>query len=266
MTLTLNTKDNAEDYTESYEIDVGNEELEKLLESAEGRFEIDGNTITRLMPECIAKSEVPAFRMGEWGQFYKPHYAATSGTNGVYYEGKKLVAPDMNLFDKTSRRATPANRSHVMMPGCPAPNWCLEVEWESEANQRNKGFDKVNRLFSFTGANNTRIEEIWLLISSQDDNKFLQVPEAADPLLIIERGMDRPVPYSKYFPVFVRELNPAFEIHHVHDAERPFLVGYYVIVSDSLEQRDEVSHSRIQTVVSNRRIKLATVVYVSRYT
>jgi hypothetical protein len=232
MALTLNTEmteDKAEDYSESYEINVGNEELEKLLESAEGRFEIDGITITRLMPECIAKSKVPMFLVGEWGQFYKPHYDATSGTNGLYYEGRKLVAPDMNLFHKISRRIPPANQRHMMLPGCPAQNWCLEVEWESEANQRNKGFDKVNRLFSYTGANNTQIEEVWLLIYPQDDNDFLQVPEPAVPLPIIERGIDLPVPNSKYFAVFVRELNPAFEIHHVYDAERPFLVGYYVI-------------------------------------
>jgi hypothetical protein len=96
-------------------------------------------------------------------------------------------------------------------------------------NQRNKGFDKANRLFSYTGANNTRILEIWLLIYPQDDNKFLQVPVPTVPLPIIERRMDRPAPDSKYFAIFVRELNPAYEIHHVHDTERSFLVDYYVI-------------------------------------
>jgi hypothetical protein len=85
MELRLNTKDNAEDHSESYCINVGNEELEKLLESAEGRFELDGNNITRLMPECIAKSEVPEFLIGEWRNCYKTHYAGTTGTNGVYY-------------------------------------------------------------------------------------------------------------------------------------------------------------------------------------
>jgi hypothetical protein len=154
MTLTLITKDKAEDYSESYDIDVDSKTLEYLLESVDGRFEIDGNIVTRLMPECIAKSKVSMFLARKWGNFYETRYADTSGTTGVSYEGGESVTPDINLFDRVNREVPPKNQSHMLLPGCPAQNWCLEVEWESEANQHNKGVDKVNRLFSYTGANN----------------------------------------------------------------------------------------------------------------
>jgi hypothetical protein len=111
------------------------------------------------MPECIAKSAVPMLLARKWGNCYETRYEDASGTDGVYYEGRKLVALDMSLFNMVSRRATTADRKHMMLPGCPAPNWCLEAEWESEA-PHNKSFGKVNGLFSYTGTIHTRIEEI----------------------------------------------------------------------------------------------------------
>jgi hypothetical protein len=75
----------------------------------------------------------------------------------------------------------------MMSPGHPAQNCCLEVDWEAEANQRNEGFDKVNQLFSFSGANGSRIEEIWLLVYPQDDDKFLAVPAPPNPVPLAAR-------------------------------------------------------------------------------
>jgi hypothetical protein len=168
------------------------------------------------------------FLARKWGNFYETRYADTSGTHGVSYQGGELIAPDMSLFDRASRRAPPANRRHMMLPGYPAQNWCLEIEWDSEAYHHNKGFHKVNRLFSFTGLNGTQIEEVWLLIYPQDDKLYLQVPEPPNPLPIIERMIERPAQNSKYFAVFARELDLSFG-NYIDDSERPFLVGYYVI-------------------------------------
>ncbi len=96
--------------------------------------------------------------------FLRPLYHASSDTHGVSYEQGRLVAPDMNLFNTQTRKAKRDNEAHMMRPGYPAQNWCLEVEWESEAIRPAKGFAKVAELFTFVGGNNTRIEEIWLLV------------------------------------------------------------------------------------------------------
>jgi hypothetical protein len=214
MPLTLNIeniKDRADNYYETYQIDVSNEKLESLLESADGRIDVIDCTVRRRMPEGRAKSKVPMFLARKWGHFYEDRYEDTSGTHGTLFEEGNLVAPDMNLFDRVDRNAPPENEEHMMLPGSPAQNWCLEVEWESEANQRNKGFDNVNRLFSFTGAKNTKIEEIWLLIIPIG-NKVVEVPELPNPLPIIDRSIERPPRNSKYFAIFVRELDPAVGI------------------------------------------------------
>jgi hypothetical protein len=182
MPLTLDIQRNnakSYDYSESYFIDFNDtDRLEKILESVDGRFEIDGTTIRRHMPEGGVKAKVPLFLIRRWGHFYEDHYEDTAGTQGILYEEGRLVAPDSNFFDRVTRRASPENQAHLMLPGHPAQNWCLEVEWESEASQSDKGFAKVNRLFSFTGAEGTNIEEIWLLIYPQLVDKILSILEA----------------------------------------------------------------------------------------
>lgn len=139
----------------------------------------------------------------------------------------------------------------MMLPGYQAQNWCLEVEWEREADQPRKGFLKVNELFSFMGANDTQIDEVWLLVYFQDDDCELLLLEPPDeevlavvahnhleniptailpnPLPIVPRTIVRPPPRSKYFAIFVRDLNPSVGFDYVNDDERPFLVGYYVL-------------------------------------
>lgn len=120
----------------------------------------------------------------------------------------------------------------MMLPGYPAPNWCLEVEWETEANQANKGFDKkVQRLFSYTGANGSKTQEIWLLVYPQDDEKILVVPPPRRRLPIIERADDRPAIGSKYSAIFVDGLG---EDQYVVDVERRKLVAYDLIELNKL--------------------------------
>lgn len=60
------------------------------------------------------------------------------------YQERILRAPDMNLFHIETRCPPPDNDVHMLMPGYPAQNWCLEVELESNANREDAGFDKVN--------------------------------------------------------------------------------------------------------------------------
>lgn len=222
------SSDVPEDYLEQYHVDVDKESLEHIVEGADGRIEVDGDIVTRYMPACGGKSKVPCLLMGEWYHFYEDQYEASSGTHGIYFEGGRLVASDMNLFNTQTRSASPDNEEHMMLPGYPAPNWSLEVEWEREANQTNKGFDKVNNLFSYTGANGTQIEEIWLLVYPQG-NKVLNVPEPPpNHLPVITKTQHRPVPGSKYIAIFVHDLDLTVD-QYVNDAERRLLVGYYLI-------------------------------------
>jgi hypothetical protein len=233
-----NLKDceNPEEYYEEYRVDVDDDELERILEGADGRIEVLDDIATRYMPECFGKSEFPMFLRGEWHDFLKPRYKVTSGTHAVKYEDGRLVAPDMNLFSRHTRRPPSENLRHMMLAGCPAPNWCLEVEFQNEARQTNKGFDKVNNLFSYRGANDTAIDEIWLLIYPNNDPTTVQVPAPPNPLPIVPLSQARPARGSKYFAVFVRNLDAEGEFHYVEDAERPLLVGYYLIEPNMIFQ------------------------------
>lgn len=47
------------------------------------------------------------------------------------YEGGRLLSNFMNLFNTQTRRVPPENKAHMIL----AQNWCLEVEWESEARK-----------------------------------------------------------------------------------------------------------------------------------
>eukprot|EP01040_Poterioochromonas_malhamensis_P007962 gene7962-8605_t len=223
-----NPSDIAEDYSEQYRVDVDDETLERILEGAVGKIEVDGDIVIRYMPECGAKSEIPMFLCGELGKFYKNQYSASSGTHGILFEGRRLVTQALNLFNRQTRRAPPENNVHMMRPGYPAPNWCLEVEWESKAEQARKGFLKVTELFSFVGGNNTRIEEVWLLVYPQNDEGMIVTPAPLDQLPIIAKTQDRPTPGSKYLAIFVRDLDLTLD-QYVDDADRPLLVGYYLI-------------------------------------
>jgi hypothetical protein len=230
--------DNSEEYYEKYLVDVDDDELERILEGADGRIEVHDDIVTRYMPECFGKSEVPMFLSQEWAQFLKPRYKVTSGTHGAKYEDGRLVAPDMNLFSRHTRRPPSENLRHMMLAGCPAPNWCLGVEFQNEARQTNKGFDKVNNLFSYTGApvNNvpTTIDEIWLLVYPNNDPTTIQAPAPPNPLHVVPLSQERPARGSKYFAIFVRNLDAEGDFHHVEDAERPLLVGYYLIEPNML--------------------------------
>ena len=118
-----------------------------------------------------------------------------------------------------------------MLEGYPAQNWCLEVEWELEARQARRGFAKVKDLFSLIGGNNTRIEEIWLLVYPQNDDKILVVPEPPAQLPVIAKTQARPADRSKYLAIlaiFVRNLDLTLD-EYVNDVERPLLVGYYLL-------------------------------------
>jgi hypothetical protein len=116
----------------------------------------------------------------------------------------------------------------MMLEGYPAQNWCLEVEWESEAKQAIKGFAKVNELFSFVGGSDTTIEEIWLLFYPQNDVKIIAVPELPAQLPIIEETRA----HTKYIAIFVRDLDLTLD-QYVNDAERPLLVGYLSLIKFS---------------------------------
>lgn len=170
-------------------MDVGNDELERILENADGRFEIDGLDVNRLMQECGGKSRVPCVLLMKRGNYLELRYITTSGTHGILFNDGRLISPDLNLFYTETRRTSPRNSRHMMSPGYPAQNWCLDIEWEHDANNMRKGFSKVNELFSLTGANNTQIEEIWLLVYPQDDYEVLRVPEPPNPLPIVERSI-----------------------------------------------------------------------------
>jgi hypothetical protein len=231
--------DNPEEYYEEYHVDVDDDELERILEGADGRIEVHDDVVTRYMPECGGKSRIPMFLARKWGQFYETRFSDSSGTHGVRFAGRRtVVAPDMNLFDRQTRRAPPENERHMMREGYPSPNWCLEVEFESEARQTNKGFDKVNNLFSYTGApvNNvpTRIDEIWLLVYPNNDPTTIQAPAPPNPLHVVPLSQERPARGSKYFAIFVRNLDADGDFHHVEDAERPLLIGYYLIEPNML--------------------------------
>ncbi len=56
-----NPSDIPEDYSEQYRVNVDDENLERILEGADGRIEVDGDIVTRYMPECGGKSKVPRF-------------------------------------------------------------------------------------------------------------------------------------------------------------------------------------------------------------
>eukprot|EP01040_Poterioochromonas_malhamensis_P010881 gene10881-11858_t len=221
-----NLKDceNPEEYYEEYRVDVDDDELERILECADGRIEVHDDIVTRYMPECGGKSNAPSVLI------------ATTGTHGVRFVGRRtVVAPDMNLFDRQTRRSPPENEEYMMREGYPAQNWCLEVEFENEARQRNKGFDKVNNLFSYRGANNTTIDEIWLLVYPHG-NRVLTVPVPSNLLPVVPLSQERPARGSKYFAIFVRNLDAEGDFHHVEDAERPLLVGYYLIEPNMIFQ------------------------------
>ena len=224
-----NSSDDPEEYYEEYYVDVDNERLEEILEGSVGRIEIHGGLVTRYLPQCAAKAAIPFFLVGKWSSFLLPRYKVTSGTHGILYEGGTLLSTCMNLFDRQSRRASPENDQHMMLPGYPAQNLCLEIEFERYANQVNKGFNRVNNLFSYSGGNGTQIEEIWLLVYPRDDEELLKVANPPDPLPVVPLTQDRPVRESKYIAVFVRTLDPEGDIHYVDDAERPLLIGYYMI-------------------------------------
>jgi hypothetical protein len=146
------------------------------LDGAYGRIEVHDDIVTRYMPEFSGKSRVPAKLLMKWGTFLDPLYTVTTGTHGIRFEGRRrVVSTDMSLFDFQTRHPPPENEEHMMLPGFPAPNWCLEVEFDTVAHQRNKGFDKVNNLFGYRGANNTTIDEIWLLVYPHG-NRVLAVP------------------------------------------------------------------------------------------
>jgi hypothetical protein len=219
---------------ETYKIDVSDAELEKIFENAVGRFEIDGDLVTRFMPECSGKAAVPMFLASKWGQFYEDRYSVNGGTHGIMFEGRRLLAPYMNLANRRNRRALPENLAHMMRRGYPAPNWCLEVEWETEAVRDRKGFPKVNEMFGLFGANETQIEEIWLLVYPQDDLKSLQAPVPPNSLPIVPRTAGRPLAGSKYFAIFIRNLDLTTGNQYVDDEERPLLVGYYLIEPNML--------------------------------
>jgi hypothetical protein len=182
----------SDDYCESYLIDFDDmSRLEKMLESADGRFEIDGTNIRRYLVDYQTKATIPMFLVRILGNVYHTRFRATPGTHGILYEGGRFLSTDSTLFDKVSREAPRANKVHMMMlPGSPAQNCCLEIEWESLADQSYKGFAKVNRLFSLIGANGTQIE-VWLLIYPQNDNKVLAVPSPPNLAPLIARSVDR---------------------------------------------------------------------------
>lgn len=81
-----------ENVVEQYRIDVDDPILETILESADGSIELDEGILTRYMPECGGKSEVPSFLMGELDQLYKSHYKPKNGTHGILFEQGRLCS------------------------------------------------------------------------------------------------------------------------------------------------------------------------------
>ena len=61
-----NLKDceNPEEYYEEYRVDVDDDELERILECADGRIEVHDDIVTRYMPECGGKSNAPSVLIG----------------------------------------------------------------------------------------------------------------------------------------------------------------------------------------------------------
>jgi hypothetical protein len=96
----------------------------------------------------------------------------------------------------------------MMRPGLPAQTWCLEIAWESEVNRPNKGFARVYTVFSLFRGKGTQIEEIWLLVYPRGDVKQLAITEADDPLPIVGRSEQPPPPGSRYFAIYVRNVDP----------------------------------------------------------
>lgn len=217
------------DYVEQYYVDVDNTTLEDILENAEGIVEINDGVATRYMPECFGKSKVPFFLSGKWFNFLEPNYEVSGLSHGIKFEDRDTVlAPDLNLFNR-NRPTGPAQRFYLMLAGQPAPNWCLEVEWEHEVTKENKGFNKVLNLFELTGANGTTIDEIWLLVYPQAEGD-VQIDSNVHPVQI-PLSQERPPRGSRYIAIFARDLDSNA---YAHEPGRPYLVGYYLIQPNML--------------------------------
>jgi hypothetical protein len=226
-------KSSEDNYHEDYRVDISNNErLEQILEASEGKIEMHGDMATRYMPECSGKSAVPTFFIMMYSQFLYPRYVVTTGTNGILFARPPgtVMAPDMNLFSRKERPIPAYNKGFMMAEGHPAPNWCMEVEFESEANMNGRGFHKVSQLFQCYGANGTQIQEIWLMVYPKQDESVIVVPETHNPLPCTSFVQERPPLGSRYMAIFVRNLDfHTTGMHYANDPDRPLLVGYYML-------------------------------------
>jgi hypothetical protein len=70
----------------------------------------------------------------------------------------------------------------------------------------------------------------------KDDPTTILAPVPLVPLPVVPLSQARPARGLKYFAIFVRNLDAEGDFHHVDDAERPLLAGYYLIEPNMIFQ------------------------------
>jgi succinate dehydrogenase flavin-adding protein (antitoxin of CptAB toxin-antitoxin module) len=213
--------------------DVSGESLTKIhefLESSDGKLceWFDGQFVQKI--EAGSESEG-----AEW--IIADYFVGMRGSGWVFSRNVHVAGEECAFIPDgvgtlrhgvgtNNRQCTPYQGSHGMCPQ-PLPHFVLEVEWEHNVYDADKGFSKViNRLFPMVGPDGSRIEEGWLLSLPQSSMHDVTLPVVRIPLAeqpILQLQPQPPPAGTVYLAILQRPAHPAKEV----------IRGYYHIVPNA---------------------------------
>lgn len=205
--------------------DISADEVERILEHAEGRCVIDGRVVSRYIPKCVGMAVAAAYLERRLVSDDAPFLDA-AGTMGIMFSNGSLRSPDWCLFDKHRMlyERSHQQKQHMLQVGA-IPRWCLQIDWLEDLHHPGTGgFAKVAELFSLRGDNNEQIEEVWLMSCPRDCKDLHEDDKPLDALPVIQIVAQAPAS-GCFIAIYKRSLEAAMGVTHADP--HSLLVGYY---------------------------------------
>lgn len=144
----------------------------------------------------------------------------------------RAYIPDCNAQFPLLRPVPPPQMFHATMLR-PLPHWVMEVDFEDDVDQPDKGFDKVeNGYFTLLGPDNSRVEEAWILVLPNEPpvvpEPIVELPLAAQP--IVQPQVQRPSIGTCYL-VIIQRIDPQTRAYYPMEPNTRFAVPEYSVFS-----------------------------------
>lgn len=189
---------------------LSEEIIEQALSDYTGKAEIIDGEFIGDMSECDYKNALATVIAFAWGHhMFVLGGMIYTGTRGISFRHGAYVntlSPDVSIAFADRENLKIQNINFHMRQVNAAPNVTMEVEWREEAYQADKGERKILDKFlsnDYIGLQNTRVDEGWLIVCSQNNipnympmNEFIPLTDATPAVPAqAHRPVDAHVPY-----------------------------------------------------------------------